>query len=204
MFLVIFYIVYFILVFVLRSYLLWKKTGVRPLTFSKEDNAHGYNGKVFAIISLLELTIISLYALFPKLYKFLLPFWYLENEALVYIGWVLLIYSLILVCFAQYNMRDSWRIGIDKENKTDLVTDGLFSISRNPVFLGIMIANIGLFLVIPNAFMLVILALSAVSINTQIRLEEEFLSKEYGQQYIQYKSKVNRWFTFQNTNNDEK
>jgi protein-S-isoprenylcysteine O-methyltransferase Ste14 len=31
-------------------------------------------------------------------------------------------------------MDNSWRIGIDEENKTGLVTKGIFSISRNPIF----------------------------------------------------------------------
>jgi protein-S-isoprenylcysteine O-methyltransferase Ste14 len=58
-----------------------------------------------------------------------------------------------------------------------------------------MIANVGLFLVLPNAFTLLVIALSTVSINTQIRLEEEFMLNEFGEHYKQYQSKVNRWFT---------
>ena len=90
-------------------------------------------------------------------------------------------------------MANSWRIGIDENNKTELVTKGFFSVSRNPIFLGIMIANIGLFLVLPNAFTLLIISLSTVSINTQIRLEEAFLEKEHGKEYSNYKPKVRRW-----------
>ena len=193
MYLFIFFIIFFLLVFVLRSFLLWKRTKVNPLTFNKGDDAHGYNGKVFGIISLIELIIVSIYAFVPSWHKFLLPFWYLENEALVYIGWGLLISSLIFVWFAQSNMKDSWRIGIDEENKTELITNGFFSYSRNPIFLGVMIANIGLFLVLPNAFTMLIIALSTVSINTQIRLEEEFLLKEFGNKYKEYKASVRRW-----------
>lgn len=193
MYLFIFFIAYFLLVFVLRSFLLWKKTKVNPLTFNKGDDAHGYNGKVFGIISIIELIVVSIYAFIPNWHKFLLPFWYLENDTLVYIGWALLILSLLFVWFAQSNMRESWRIGIDKENKTELVTNGFFAISRNPIFLGIMIANLGLFFVLPNAFTLLIIELSTVSINTQIRLEEEFLEQEFGEQYVEYKKKVRRW-----------
>ena len=193
MYLFIFFIIFFLLVFVLRSFLLWKRTKVNPLTFNKGDDAHGYNGKVFGIISLIELIIVSIYAFVPSWHKFLLPFWYLENEASVYIGWGLLISSLIFVWLAQSNMKDSWRIGIDEENKTELITNGFFSYSRNPIFLGVMIANIGLFLVLPNAFTMLIFALSTVSINTQIRLEEEFLLKEFGNKYKEYKASVRRW-----------
>jgi len=66
--------------------------------------------------------------------------------------------------------------------------------SRNPIFLGVMIANVGLLLIIPNAFTLLIVSLSMVSINTQIRLEEDFLKKAHGKEYIGYYQKVRRWF----------
>lgn len=195
MILFIYFLIYFFLVFVLRSFLLWNKTGVNPLTFNKGDDAHGYNGKVFGIISFIELIVVSIYAFIPSLHKYLLPFWYIENESLQYVGWALLILSLIMVWLAQSNMRESWRIGIDEENKTELITSGFFAFSRNPIFLGIMFANVGLFLVLPNAFTLLIISLSTISINTQIRLEEEFLMEEHGEQYLNYRSKVSRWLT---------
>lgn len=188
-------LVYFFLIFVLRSFLLWKNSGVNPLTFNKGDDAHAFNGKVFGVISIIELIVVSIYAFLSSLHEYLLPFWYLENQNLKYIGWALLIFSLIIVWLAQTNMKESWRIGIDEENKTELITNGFFAFSRNPIFLGIIITNIGLFLVLPNAFTLLIIALSTTSINTQIRLEEEFLTKEHGHAYIKYKSKVNRWLT---------
>ncbi len=196
MYLLIFFLIYFLVVFVLRSYLLWRKTGINPLTFNKGDDAHGYNGKVFSIISIIELVVLIIHTFFPKLRDFLLPFWYLEYEYLVYSGWILLILSLMLVWIAQSHMKDSWRIGIDDKNKSELITSGMFSISRNPIFLSIIIANVGLFLVLPNAFTLLIISLSTISINTQVRLEEEFLVKEFGESYIDYKKKVNRWLTF--------
>lgn len=193
MYLFLYFILYFFLVFVLRSFLLWKKTNINPLTFNKGDDAHGYNGKVFGIISIIELVIVSIYAFIPSWHKFLLPFWYLENDKLVYVGWGFLIFSLIFVWIAQSHMRDSWRIGVDEVNKSELVTSGLFKVSRNPIFLGVMIANLGLFLALPNAFTLLIISLSTISINTQIRLEEEFLLKEFGEEYEDYKSHVRRW-----------
>ena len=192
-FLFIFLIVYFFFVFFLRSYLLWKKTGVNPLTFNKADDAHGYNGKVFTFISLLEFVVVFIYAFKHDWYTYLLPFWYLEYEMLRYAGWALLFTSLIWVWVAQSQMSNSWRIGIDENNQTELVTSGLFSVSRNPIFLGIMSANAGLLLVIPNAFTLLIVALSTVSINTQIRLEEKFLQKSHNEEYREYLNRVRRW-----------
>ena len=193
MLLFIYIIVYFLLVFVIRSVLLWKKTGINPLTFNKTDDAHGFNGKIFKLISLFELVVVGIYAFGNRIYEYLLPFWYLENPWLQKIGWGLLLLSLIFVWVAQTQMANSRRIGIDEKNKSKLITKGLFSISRNPIFLGIMIANVGLFLVIPNAFTLLIISLSFISINTQIRLEEEFLKREFGDEYQDYLGKVRRW-----------
>lgn len=189
----IYLLIYFLLVFVIRSVLLKIKTGINPLTFNRTDDAHGFNGMVFTAITFLELIVVGIYALKFEWYQYLLPFWYLENEIVLKIGWGFLILSLIVVWISQSQMSSSWRIGIDEENKTQLVTKGLFSISRNPIFLGIMIANIGLFLVIPNAFTLMITSLSTTSINTQIRLEEEFLKREFGKGYLEYMRKVRRW-----------
>jgi len=193
MFLFIFVIIYFLFVFVIRSVWLKIKNGVNPLTFNKKDDAHGYNGKVFTVIFFLEIIVVGIYAFKIEWYKYLLPFWYLENQTLSKVGWGFLIISLIVVWIAQSQMANSWRIGIDEENKVKLVTKRLFSISRNPIFFGIMIANIGLFLVIPNAFTLMIISLSTISINTQIRLEEEYLKREFGNDYLKYVKKVRRW-----------
>ena len=193
-YLFLFLLIYFFFVFFLRSYLLWKKTGVNPLTFNKTDDAHGYNGKVFTFISLLEFGVVAIYAFKNEWYQYLLPFWYLEHDYLKYIGWGLLVLSLILVWVAQSQMANSWRIGIDEVNKTELVTNGLYSLSRNPIFLGVMIANVGLMLIIPNAFTLLIVSLSTISINTQIRLEEDFLKRSHGEAYQSYINHVRRWF----------
>ena len=194
MILFIYFLVYFLLVFVIRSLLLWKNTGINPITFSKKDDAHGFNGKVFKWLMFMEFIVIGIYAFKNDWYNYLLPFWYLENPVASKIGWVFLIVSLLVVWMAQTQMSNSWRIGIDDKNKTELITSGLFSISRNPIFLGIIIANIGLFLVIPNVFTLLIISLSTLSINTQIRLEEDFLKQEFGNLYEEYLKKVRRWF----------
>lgn len=192
-YLFIFLLVYFFFVFFLRSYLLWKRTSINPLIFSRSDDAHGYNGKVFTFISILEFVVVIIYAFKYEWYQYLLPFWYLEHRYLKSIGWGLLALSLAFVWIAQSQMADSWRIGIDETSKTKLVTKGLFSWSRNPIFLGVMIANVGMFLVIPNASTLLIVFLSTVSINTQIRLEETYLKRSHGKQYLDYLKSVRRW-----------
>lgn len=125
--------------------------------------------------------------------SFLLSIWYLDQPILQVIGWILLHLSLVLVCLAQWQMKDAWRIGIDASRKTTLVKNGLFSISRNPIYLGILLANLGMFLVLPTALTLLIGSVSLVSVQIQVRLEETFLVKLHGDAFITYQQSVNRW-----------
>jgi len=89
-------------------------------------------------------------------------------------------------------MSSNWRIGIDEKNKTDLVTTGIFSISRNPIFVGMIVSLLGIFLIIPNAISLCLMVLTYFIIQIQIRLEEEFLEKQHKTDYINYKFKTRR------------
>ena len=43
-------------------------------------------------------------------------------------------------------MRDFWRAGISETDKTELVTEGIYQISRNPAFLGFDLLYIGILL----------------------------------------------------------
>lgn len=43
-------------------------------------------------------------------------------------------------------MKDSWRAGIAENDKTEIVTSGIYQISRNPAFLGFDCVYIGLML----------------------------------------------------------
>jgi protein-S-isoprenylcysteine O-methyltransferase Ste14 len=90
-------------------------------------------------------------------------------------------------------MGKSWRIGVDAKHATALVATGLFTRSRNPIFVGIIVALTGYLLVLPNALTLSIWTLGVVLINVQVRLEEAHLSKLHGAAYDAYRARVGRW-----------
>lgn len=117
---------------------------------------------------------------------------FFEHSIVQTTGIILLILSFIWTFIAQIQMKDSWRIGIDTENKTALIVHGIFSVSRNPIFLGMLTSLTGLLLIQPNACTLLFLILSYILIQIQIRLEEDFLEKEHGLTYLNYKRKVRR------------
>jgi protein-S-isoprenylcysteine O-methyltransferase Ste14 len=126
-------------------------------------------------------------------YKQLHPFVDLETDTNYFSGMALVLISWIWILIAQVQMGLSWRVGIDQNNKTELVKHGLFSLSRNPIFLGMKISVVGIFLMLPNVLTLVSLILSWVVIDIQVRLEEEFLAATHGIKYKRFKDTVPRW-----------
>ena len=114
-------------------------------------------------------------------------------EWLRWVGAGMALFSLIWVSVSQYHMGKSWRIGIDRKTESELVTGGIFGISRNPIFLGVVIVYLATFLMLPNLLSAVLAVTTWIILNVQVRLEEEFLSATKGQEYDDYKSKVRRW-----------
>jgi len=139
------------------------------------------------------LFVVVVYSFLPGAYQYLLPVPWLEHPWIRATGVFLLIASLTWIVLAQAQMGESWRIGIDTDHKTKLVQTGMYRISRNPIFLGMMVTQLGLFLAIPNALTLLILVLLVVLINIQVRLEEEYLKTSHGEDYVRYQRTVGRW-----------
>lgn len=95
---------------------------------------------------------------------------------------------------AVITMRDSWRAGVSKTEKTKLVTSGIFSISRNPAFLGFDLVYLGILLMFFNWVLFVVSIFAALMFHLQIvNVEEDFLLETFDEEYLQYKKKVNRY-----------
>ena len=192
-FLPLYLLVYLLAAFVWRSYLVWKRTGINPVTFKGNDDAHDFIGRLFKALFVLVFLVVVVYAFVPVAYRFLLPIGWLDQVWILWCGVVLLVWSLVWTVIAQGQMGDSWRIGVDSEHQTALVQRGLFNVSRNPIFVGMMLTLMGLFLIIPNAITLLTLALGSVLMGIQVRLEEEHLKNIQGKAYEDYCKRVRRW-----------
>lgn len=177
-YLFIFYCVF--VLFVFPSYITYKRIEINPFKFSKEETA----------ITFITITI---NAFMPSLMPNLSPIESLKYDYLTWVGIGLLHLSFLIIFIAQRNMANEWRIGIIDENKVNLIKNGLFRISINPIFLGVVLVFFGLFLIIPNAITAAILVSGFIVIQIQVRLEEEFLIKKLGVEYNQYMNNVKRW-----------
>lgn len=99
----------------------------------------------------------------------------------------------ILFIIAFMTLKNSWRAGIDENQKTDLVTEGIYRFSRNPAFVGFDLIYIGCVLAVGNIWMVIFAVFSIVIMHLQILEEEKHLQKMFGQPYAEYKKKVRRY-----------
>ena len=192
-FLPIYFILFFGLAMFWRSYLALKRTGINPYALGNGDTVPDFVGKLFRLTLIAAAVIVFVFTLSERFYGFLVPISWMESPILVISGLALLLLALVWVLVAQLQMGDSWRIGIDEKSNSALVQSGLFGVSRNPIFLGMLVMLVGMLLTLPTAATLTVTVLGFVLIHIQVRLEEAFLIEKYGEDYRRYQAHVRRW-----------
>lgn len=91
-------------------------------------------------------------------------------------------------------MRDSWRAGVPENDRTELVTSGIYQISRNPAFLGFDLLYIGVLMMFFNWVLCGASAFAIIMYHLQIvNVEEDYLLVTFGDDYLEYKKKVCRY-----------
>ena len=90
-------------------------------------------------------------------------------------------------------MRDSWRAGIPDQDRTELVTDGIYAFSRNPAFLGFDLQYIGVLLMFGNLLTGLFTVFAIVMLHLQILQEERYLTASFGEAYWAYRRRVFRY-----------
>ena len=110
-------------------------------------------------------------------------------------GYILYSLGLITVLVSQYQMGTAWRIGVDANEKTALVTNGLFKHVRNPIYTGLFIGSMGLWLVSPSILLMLGLLGLYVAVELFVRkVEEPYLLQQFGDEYKKWYHSTPRYF----------
>ncbi len=118
----------------------------------------------------------------------------LDGAAGDVVGTALAVAGIVLTLAAQHAMGRSWRIGVDPDERTRLVTRGPFAIVRNPFFGALLPTSIGLALIVPNVLALTGLVTLFAAVEVQVRLvEEPYLLAAHGEEYRRYAAAVGRF-----------
>lgn len=100
-------------------------------------------------------------------------------------------YALTWVCW--FRMGKSWRMGIDPNDKTQLVFSGPFAYVRHPIYCLSQLMMVMTFLIVPAPLMLVVMALHLILMQWEVRREEIYLCALHGPSYIRYQRHVGRF-----------
>ncbi|MBN1255985.1 MAG: hypothetical protein JXA50_11975 [Deltaproteobacteria bacterium] len=137
------------------------------------------------------ITILSVYS--QWWYHYMGTIEFLGHPFVAYSGLALFAASIVGVWIVSAQLKDSWRVGVSDNHKTELIQDGIYAYCRNPYFLSYYLMFFGLFLVRPSLVLFVLILAAIASFHRMVLAEEAHLHKKHGKAYAAYKKKAGRY-----------
>ncbi|MEV3900721.1 isoprenylcysteine carboxylmethyltransferase family protein [Mycobacterium sp. NPDC050551] len=185
------YAVFIVTGFGWRSYRQWRRTGSTGMRgfHGRPGSAEWLAGAGFVVA-----VVVGAVAPILQLAGVVTPIGALNQPATGVAGAILAVLGIAATLWAQESMGDSWRIGVDAGEVTQLVDSGVFGWVRNPIFTAMLVFGLGVALMTPNVLALLGFALLVVSIELQVRVvEEPHLLRTHGARYRDYGRRVGRF-----------
>ncbi len=82
---------------------------------------------------------------------------------------------------------------MDENEKTELITGGIYKFSRNPYFLSYDLVLIGMVFCLLSPFLILSVLITIVLFHMMILKEESYLENKHQEQYRKYKKEVGRY-----------
>ena len=117
----------------------------------------------------------------------------ISNKIVRYLGILLIGIGTGVFIAAMITMRDSWRAGIPQGEKLQIVTKGIYRVSRNPAFLGFDLTYIGATIAFGNVALLLFSMVAIIMMHLQILEEEKYMETTFRGEYLTYKNRVGRY-----------
>jgi protein-S-isoprenylcysteine O-methyltransferase Ste14 len=122
------------------------------------------------------------------------PLRVLHVEWIQVAGIALAVLGIVLTVWAQLDMGDSWRVGVDESETTALVHTGMFGRVRNPIYTAMLTFDVGIALLTPTFVTIAGLVLAIAALELQVRrVEEPYLLGKHGAAYRGYTASVGRF-----------
>ena len=179
--------VLFVAMVLIRAAIL-RKRGIRVIVFGQTDKSDFI--LVPLVLAIAYTALANTFGL-PIWDILIRPFW--NSEIPGWVGLFLCVTANIGFALTLAAFGDSFRVGIDENKPDKLITNSMFKISRNPIYVCFLMFFAGLFLIHRNIVIAVAIVLFALAIHRQILREEKFLSSHYGEEYEDYRKNVRRY-----------
>ena len=185
------YGIFIVLGFGWRSYRQWRRTGSTGMR-----GFHGRPGSLewLAGAGFVVAMVVGALAPILQVAGWLSPIATLGAPVFGALGTVAAVVGIATTLWAQESMGDSWRIGVDAGETTQLVDRGMFDWVRNPIFTAMLIFGAGVALMAPNPLAIIGFVLLLTSIELQVRfVEEPYLHRTHSERYRDYVGRVGRF-----------
>ncbi len=169
------------------------RTGTSPVFSGTPGTVHFATHMTFRVFRVAILGVCCIRLAWPGFDTYLVPLPVLWLPAVLLMGVVLLLTSFVAVLYVHFYLGEDWRSGTRQGGESRLITLGPYALSRNPMMLLVMAAQIGLFLALPSVFTLICLAAGVWAVRAQVRVEEQMLEARYGAAYEAYANRAPRW-----------
>jgi len=117
-----------------------------------------------------------------------------------WIGIALYAAGLIIVILGFFGLGSSVSVGLPEE-KTKLKTEGIYRVSRNPMYLGGFVMCVGSCVYSIHVINFILFAITFTIHHSIVLKEEKFLEKRFGNNWLEFKKKVQRYFGKSNSLN---
>jgi protein-S-isoprenylcysteine O-methyltransferase Ste14 len=112
-----------------------------------------------------------------------------------WIGWGVFGLGFALLVWAAATIRMAGSNVPTNQPTTAIVEEGPYRFSRNPIYVAMFVALIGLAIALNTLWLLVMLVPFALVIRYGVvAREEKYLDRKFGDSYRSYRSRVRRWF----------
>jgi protein-S-isoprenylcysteine O-methyltransferase Ste14 len=174
-----------------------KATGKDPEVMSEaSSNLQQYMDKMLKVVVLYGGLIIIFHAAGVQVGSLFSRVKFLSKGFFDIIGFLIGLVGLAFCLYAQIKMGTAWRVGIDVEEKTELITTGLYNYIRNPTYLGLFILDTGVWLIWPTWTVFILNLTLFLLLEVQVCCEEDYLSSVHGDKYREYQKSTNRYLPF--------
>ncbi len=185
-----FRVVALILLFIFDSFYIYKLISLNKNAI--KTNQMGIGNKAPKVLIIERLTIIATILVF---FAELASIIFQKNIPCIQVQCIGLFFEILAIfffSFATITMKKSWRVGIPEE-KTKLITNGIYQWSRNPAFVGFDFLYLSICLMFFNIPLLILSAWAIIMLHLQILQEEKHLEKMFGNEYMIYKTHTPRY-----------
>jgi protein-S-isoprenylcysteine O-methyltransferase Ste14 len=118
---------------------------------------------------------------------------FFRSEAVAWLGALLCVAGLSMLIWSLISFGRSFRIGIDAAQPDELIVDGVFAWSRNPIYVAFGMVLIGEFAIFPSWVTLAYFVAGSTLVHRQVLREEDYLKGHYGEAYERYCRSVRRY-----------